>query len=107
MNTPDMNLIAADREAERHGREAARDAWVEAHIPDWLADPEAVEEVLRCPCTDAEEAAWEAALAVALESYRTPTTDAQAALLRALEQVAREDVEADLRDHEQYNTREG
>ena len=103
----DVHLRDADRESERHGREAARDDWVEARIADRLADSDFVADALSCPCTPAEEAAWEAALSVALESYQTPATDAQAALLRALERVAREDVEADLRDHEQYNTREG
>jgi hypothetical protein len=100
MTTPDIHLRDADRESERHGREAARDAWVEARIADRLADTDLLLDAIRCPCTPAEEAAWEAALAVALESYRTPTTDAQAALLRSLERVAREDVEADLRDRD-------
>jgi len=98
MTTPDIHLRDADRESERHGREAARDAWVEARIADRLADTDLLLDAIRFPCTPAEEAAWEASIAVALESYQTPTTQAQADLRAALERVAREDVERDLSD---------
>jgi hypothetical protein len=98
MKTPDIHLRDADFESERSGRESARDAWVEARIADRLADRDLMEDTLEFACTPAELAAWKAAIAVALESYQHPTTQAQATLRAALERVAREDVEADLRD---------